>query len=460
MSKQILYSITAIMLFMLSCSSSEDNQLTPSPELNIKIIDTNPLNSKIEWTNTSNTYSYNVYLGKELIAENLDKTFFEFEELKGLTEYQGEIIAFDTKGQTVSTKQFTLFTSEKIFEGSIELKNQKNIDNFTSKGYNTINGNLIITDETSTITNLSNFKNLQEINGDLIIVNSNLTSLNGLNNVILTSEEARLLITNNNQLINIEALSNITSLGSLYFIGNNLLQNLNGLHKLKTIRQELSFNGNPSITSLHAFQNLQNARKIKITGNKTLDNLNGLNQIQEVNVLVIKNNPSLLTINGLQNLTKCELYLTIEANAKLTNLNGLSNLTNTGTINIVNNTLLNDISSLSNLKSVSYLVEIKNNTNLTSLNGIQNIVYDNSLIDKKLFIQNNPEITTLEAISNYTFERGIINISGNNKLVNFCGLKKLLTEIKQKEYDEDNFIYNNAYNPNTNEILNNNCSSI
>ncbi|XRE43685.1 hypothetical protein ACIVBQ_001889 [Tenacibaculum discolor] len=463
MPKYNLYKLIAVALFFISCSTSEDNQLPPSTQLTIKISSTNPLNSKIEWTNIDNSLNnniyYNLYLDDKLIAENINENSFEFEELKGLTEYQGKVIAKDINNKTIASSEYKIFTDKKQFEGNIELKNQEDIDNFTSKGYNIINGNLIINGETSSITNLINFTDLNQINGDLFIVNTILKNLNGMENIMLTSVDTRLVIINNDELTNINALSNITNLGSLRILGNSLLQKLNGLQNLTTIQQELSIGLNPLITNLNILQNLSYVHKINITGNSALENLNGLEQIVDVNTIVIKNNASLKTIEGLQNLTSCELYITIENNNQLYDLKGLSKLASTGAIKIINNTSLNNISDLLNLKSVSYLIEIKGNTNLTSLNGIQNIVYDNSLTGKKLFIQNNPEITTLEAISNYTFERGVINISNNSKLDNFCGLKKLLTEITHKEFDENSFIYNNAYNPSSEDILNEKCSS-
>ncbi|RSC95741.1 hypothetical protein [Tenacibaculum singaporense] len=463
MPKYNLYKLTAIILFFISCSKSEDNQLPPPTQLTVKISSTNPLNSKIEWTNTGNlqnkiTY-YDLYLGDELIAEHIDGNTFEFEELKGLTEYQGKVIAKDINNKTITSTEYKFFTDKKQFEGNVELKSQEDIDNFTSKGYNIINGNLIINGEASNITTLFSFTDLNQINGDLFVVNTTLENLNGLENTTLASPDARLVIINNDELTNIEAVPNVTSVSSLRILGNNVLQNLNGLHNLKTIQQELSIGLNPAITNLNTLQNLSFAHKINITGNDALENLHGLEQIKNINTIVIKNNTSLKTMEGLQNLTSCELYFTIENNGQLHSLKGLSKLTSTGAIKIINNASLNNISDLSNLKSVSYLIEIKNNIKLTSLNGIQNVVYDNSLTGKKLFIQNNPEITTLEAISNYTFERGVINISNNSKLDNFCGLKKLLTEITHKEFDENNFIYNNAYNPSSKDILNKKCSS-
>lgn len=461
MPKYFLYGLTAVMLLLISCSDSENNQLPTPTQLTIKISSTNPLNSKIEWTNIENsqnkTIFYNLYLDDKLIAEHIEGNTFQFEELKGLTEYQGKIIATGINNKVVASSEYKLFTNKKQFEGNIELKSQEDIDNFTSKGYNVINGNLIINGETSSVTNLSNFTDLIQINKDLFIVNTELKNLKGFENVILTSDDARLVIINNDELADIKALSKTKSLRSLRILGNSLLQNLNGLHNLKSIHQELSIGLNPLITSLNTLQSLSYVHKINITGNNALENLNGLEQIKEVNTIVIKNNSSLKTIEGLQNLTSCELYFTIENNSQLNNLKGLSKLTSTGAIKIINNTSLNNISDLSILKSVSYLIEIKNNTSLVSLDGIQNVAYDNSLTRKQLFIQNNPKITTLEAISNYTFERGVINISSNSKLANFCGLKKLLTEITHKEFDEHNFIYENAYNPSLHDILNEAC---
>ncbi|UNY98533.1 hypothetical protein MQE36_15815 [Zhouia spongiae] len=460
MSIRLWYGLAGIVLFLLSCSTSDEYQEPSLSEITVEVISGNPYESKIKWTrpggDTDQHIVYKVYLNEALVAENINEHTFTFDELKGLTEYQGKVVAVNADGISTSA-EYNFLTGEKTYEGNVELNDQGQVEEFAESGYNVIKGSLILK-STAGISDLSALNTLNQVKGDLLIINTNLQNLSGLENLTLDSEEARLAILNNDRLTDIEALSNITDLGILSVSGNELLQNLNGLNQLHTVKSELSLSVNPALINIEALNRLTYAHKVNIVANNTLSDLDGLDNLQEVNSFVIKSNGSLSNLEGLKNLKHCELYFTVEDNQKLTSLNGLSSLASTGALKIINNPSLENIADLTELKSVDYLIAINHNLSLNSLNGLQNAVFTNSLTNKELYINNNPKLIDLEALSAQTFERGTIKISNNTGLVNFCGLKKLLSEIKYKEFDENNFIINNGYNPDINQILNNNCA--
>src|SRR5690606_26291838 len=99
-----------------------------------------------------------------------------------------------------------------IFEGDIILRSQTEVDDFGSKGYTKITGNLIIS--SNYYTPINTLKELHQINfveGDLFInSNSSLNNLNGLNNIIKIG--GNLAIHSNDNLTGIDGLYNLTTI--------------------------------------------------------------------------------------------------------------------------------------------------------------------------------------------------------------------------------------------------------
>lgn len=168
--------------------------------------------------------------------------------------------------------------------------------------------------------------------------------------------------------------------------------------------------------------------------NDNLINLKGLENLKSTRGLHISGNKSLLSFEEYSNIFIAnEGDLTISQNDSLKNLKGLDNLTSVnGNLSIVQNSNLTNIESLINLTTVETL-HISGNSMLKSLLGLSNL-------------------TSLNAPDNYI---DIFRIIGNLNLTDFCPVKELLIENKRIDF---HYIYDNAYNPTQQDIIDGNCS--
>ena len=168
--------------------------------------------------------------------------------------------------------------------------------------------------------------------------------------------------------------------------------------------------------------------------------------------------------------------LSIVDNEKLLNINGLSNLKiifsnySYGFSFISKNASLTNIDGLSSLESVYFDLEISDNPVLTNLNGLThfricqnlNIFNNNSLVNvdglsgltqlNGLFIYQNAALTNLNGLSHLRAV-GILKIYKNTSLTQFCGLYNLFTVDTGTNDFRTIDIYDNAFNPTIQEII-------
>ena len=116
------------------------------------------------------------------------------------------------------------------------LQNQNAVNQF-DPATTIVNGDLLIgklSSDESNISNLNNLSNLTTVTGSLIIRrNPELVNLDGLNGLTSIGE---LDVSNNTAIGQIDALNNLTSIGgNISFYDNWSLHNVNGLNKLTSI---------------------------------------------------------------------------------------------------------------------------------------------------------------------------------------------------------------------------------
>ncbi|CAM4329990.1 hypothetical protein ZORO111903_13830 [Zobellia roscoffensis] len=363
-----------------------------------------------------------------------------------------------------------------IYEGSITLTTQAEVENFGTIGYTEVTGDVIIEDSaTPTITSLANLDYLTKIGGSLTISKTAITNLQGLQN--LTSIGNRLTISNNNNLNVLTGLGNVTSIGGRYvtITNNSALTSLTGLENITEINGELRISYN-SITSLAGLDNISSIElALIITQNRNLTSLSGLDNLTSIGHglvlsgsayntvgLQIGANPELATFSGLDNVTAIKGDLEIRNNAKLISLEGLENITEIqGHLSISKNSQLTSVKGLNTITSVLYNVAIWNNSRLNSILDLENI----TSIGAALSLHENG-ITSLNGLEKLISvgDKIIIGASydedfnliygGNYSLTNFCGITNL---IKNGTYTEV-LIEENAYNPTTSDIYSGRCS--
>lgn len=125
----------------------------------------------------------------------------------------------------------------------------------------------------SKLNRLIGLNSIRSIENLVISSNDTLTSLTGLENV--TSIHS-LLIGNNNELTSIESLNNLSGTldGALFIAFNRALVHLEGLNNLTSIGQDLWIYENPNILTLEALSNIVTVGgRFTISGNLSLESL-------------------------------------------------------------------------------------------------------------------------------------------------------------------------------------------
>jgi hypothetical protein len=344
--------------------------------------------------------------------------------------------------------------------------------------------------EYTAITDLNALSNLSSVTGNFTLdSNQNLTSITGLQN--LTSVTGRLIISANNSLPSFDGFQSLQTTGSLEIIGNDAIQNLSGFESLTTITnysggtiKGLSISFNDNLMNINALSNLTSVGDISIFLNDRLTTLNGLEGITTINVgdVYIAANPQLNSINGLSNLTSIIDNLTIQDCDSLTSINSLSNLNSIGgDLTIRGNTNLNTLVGLEGITSINTSLDIFDNENLTSLLGLNNLTSvgdeilmsgNNSLItlmgleslntvNDKIYIFDNENLESLNGLGNLLTAPNIkIGVNGNGQqrgnpnLSDFCALQNLFIN-GTTNYGFTNS--NNLYNPTKEDIIDGNC---
>ena len=172
---------------------------------------------------------------------------------------------------------------------------------------------------------------------------NDIIDLNGLAN--LTSVGASLFLNSNTVLTNVDGLINLSSIGgALNIVGNRLLSNLNGLSGITDIPVNLSIlNNGDGLTHIDGLAGITNVGgDIFINNNTALTNVDGLASVANVGItLSISNNDAMVNINGLGNLTSVGGNFTITGNDRLSNINGFSALQSVGaSVTLSSNPLL------------------------------------------------------------------------------------------------------------------------
>ncbi len=153
------------------------------------------------------------------------------------------------------------------------------------------------------------------------------------------------------------------------------ITDLSPLANIKTITGGLTIRNNPNLLSLNGLTALTSIGELlNIQNNANLENINGFPALASIEEsLNIQNNANLEEINGFPALTSIGTYLRFQNNSKLEEINGFPALTSIGTyLRIENNAVLTDISGLQhiNLATITgqYGLEITNNPQLEVCN--------------------------------------------------------------------------------------------
>ncbi|MEA3477812.1 MAG: T9SS type A sorting domain-containing protein, partial [Bacteroidota bacterium] len=197
--------------------------------------------------------------------------------------------------------------------------------------------------------------------------------------------------TNFNGLIAITQIGGDLFIGTFFYGGNSVLNNLSGLESLTYVAGDVKILNNPVLTSLMGLDNLASI------GSR----------------LLLSGNP-LPSLAGLENLTSIGNRLYINRINTLTNLTGLENLTSIGSsISISENDALTSLTGLENLTSIGSSISISDNYALTSLTGLDNIAAE-SIEDLSIFDNSALSNCSVQCICDYLASPNGVVIVNNN----------------------------------------------
>jgi hypothetical protein len=400
--------------------------------------------------------------------------------------------------------KFTTLT-QKIYKGDVNLTTQQEAIDFGSQHYTGIDGALNIS---GTVSDLSSLLGLTSINNGFMVNNSQLSNFKGLDSLEVTGavfpngffvqQNASLLnfaglsklkstrgavgIDHNNQLTSLKGLDNFAyaNLGAVRIGECPLLQSLDGLNNLSYIGQNLEIVNNATLNDIRGLSGLKKIEgSLVILNNSLLPNLNGLEQITLLpNGVSLSDNPVLQDISALRNITDIKSAvgfggINISNNPVLTDLSAFSQIKSIDNISIRNSPGLKSLKGFQNLQSITLVLHLENNTGLTDMTGLDNLqklgsleLSDNpNIVNLKGFnsltnltrdsysiaIERNSSLASLSGLDNLVSAKGMIDISFNTTLTNFCPLKKLFSS----GFSQTLVIDRNAANPTPSQIISN-----
>ncbi|HFA50018.1 MAG TPA: hypothetical protein ENJ95_13500 [Bacteroidetes bacterium] len=221
-----------------------------------------------------------------------------------------------------------------ICTGDVILESQADVDNFP--GCSTIGGNLIIRSPFGTGSASSDITDLSPLLG-------------------LTEVTGKLVLENNDHLLNLHGLENITAINGLAIVLSDSLNNIQALSGLGGGLTYITILGNPSLSNLNGLEGITNVSgSITLTDNIALTNLDGLSNLVSVGgVFQVGKCPSFTDMQGLSNLDSVGGTFLINECIALQNLNGLNNLTSAGGFVLADNDVLQDVSAVTSLINVN-----------------------------------------------------------------------------------------------------------
>lgn len=132
------------------------------------------------------------------------------------------------------------------------------------------------------LTDISGFASLESIGQDTRIVTTGLTGLEGLGKLKSAglNENRLIYIADNTKLTSIKALTSLTDISGIYIVRNDVLKDLQGLEKVKSMKYGITVSENNKLTNTDGLANLEGAiNGITINNNTTLNSLCGITKL-------------------------------------------------------------------------------------------------------------------------------------------------------------------------------------
>ena len=194
-------------------------------------------------------------------------------------------------------------TSEnlKIYEGSVSLSSQEEVNAFGEQNYDVITEVLSINDNNNStpVTNLGPLNSISKVQTFYVQKTSELENLVGLDG-LTTAENGGIVITENQKLTSLEGLENLSTIDNIVLIDNPSLQTISSLSNINATVERLIIR-NTNLENLEGLNNLtRTTHDLAIEKNNQLKNLDGLTNLIEIERCYILDNPVLADYCGLE----------------------------------------------------------------------------------------------------------------------------------------------------------------
>lgn len=371
--------------------------------------------------------------------------------IQGLLDYLQDdtlyfVRAFAQTSDTVVFSEEIQFSTlaHIVYDNSLWASSQQTLDDFGAMGYTMVTGDVFI--EGQDVSDLSGLSSVISIGGfycfGLNVTNTSIKDFSGLNQLIYIG-------------------------GPMVIQGNQNLNSLHGLNRLKVSRTGMIIGGN----NLNSFEGLDSLEEIGTAlyvdecslfsiSEDGVRNFQGMNNLTTIGVpIYINGSESLIDFSGLENVVGFTERIRVGFNNSLINFNGLSGLTTCEELWIEGNTALENFEGLSNLTTIDGVALISNNSSLQNLNGLGSLI----TVRDSFYLTDNNSLTSLSGLENLN-SVGVyqpypplsdFNIQDNLALIDFCSLRGLYNE---GTIEAAISISGNAYNPSGYDIGYGNCS--
>ncbi|MBL7825325.1 MAG: hypothetical protein JNJ57_01760 [Saprospiraceae bacterium] len=272
--------------------------------------------------------------------------------------------------------------------------------------------------------------------------NPSLKNIHTLSNLQALTDEVSLSLINNDSLLNLDGLENLRRTGGIAIIGNEQLVHINGLSGIDSIGPEypenfnniwVSIGGNQHLLNINGLQNLQFLHgSLVISSNPLVEFLDSFSQLDQISWdLRISFNPLLKSVSGFPRLQKIGNTFELWDNPSLTEISGFSNLDTignigpfrTGSLDIGLNPRLKDFSPFQQLSYVGKQVLIRKMDSLETIAPLNGISETQSLV-----ISENSILKGIDAfyqITSLPGSFGFNTISNNSSLQHVDGLRNI-----------------------------------
>ncbi|AIZ40702.1 Ig-like domain-containing protein [Cellulophaga baltica] len=357
-----------------------------------------------------------------------------------------------------------------IYDGSVTLITQDEVEDFAKSGYTEITGALFIgnINNFSPINSLASLNKITEVGSLQVISTTELEDLTGLENLNVT---VSIQLLSNSALKNVDALLSVTKLSSyLSLLSNTALTQINGLSNISEIGDNLRVNNHPNLINLDGLANIITVKnKLYIENNSLIENLNGLSSLQSVSSVSIRYNAELYSYCGIKSLLTNKGIGEDYFRPRFNRYNPSSyTIEDFDCEKMIPDGIIHSDTGygISEQKDIDYLISndfhgidgglIISSENITSLESLSFL----KTVSGSIRI-NDTALTNLNGLENLT-NVAQIYILNNLTLSDYCGLSPLIVNgsLGENLYPSSEPFYtvDNLYNPTLADIQNGLCS--